>query len=208
MDTGTSLYDYLQNQYIHTFLNKPWAWQYKLDLPTIPDFGDIKSNVIPESTDQSSINSQNDRYLKFLRSKESYFVTLLHRCDFEDGITNDAIEFACQNFNTNKSVTCNWFNEVYGRHLSDKLVLCGLLRILAYLRIKDYEDTFIPMIVASLNDESTECQEAALMLIEVIRSKECLDAVKSTKFQSAWINEYAESIVKDLIEELGCGDVN
>ena len=207
MDTGTSIYDYLQNQYFDSFLTKQWAWQYKLDLPTIMDFSD-KLNIIPESTDQSSINSQNDRYLKFLRSKESYFVTLLHRCDFEDGITNDAIEFARQNFNTNKSVTCNWFNEVYGRQLSDKLVLCGLLGILAYLRIKDYEDTFIPMIVASLNDESTECQEAALMLIEVIRSKECLDAVKSTKFQSAWINEYAESIVKDLIEELGCGDVN
>ena len=200
MDTGTSIYDYLYSQYKNSLENNFWNMQINPAFDTW--FNNIPLFQMPESTDQNSINVQNKNFLDFLRSKESLFITLLHRSDFEDGMTNDAIIFIQQNVDANKSVTCNWLNEIYGKYLKDKLVLCGILRILAFLHITDYESTFIPMIQASLKDDSIECQEAALMLIEVIRSKECLDVIESTTFSSDWIKEYADSIVSELREEL------
>lgn len=200
MDTGTSIYDYLYAQYKNSLENNLWNMQINPAFDTW--FNNIPLFKMPESTDQNSINVQNKNFLDFLRSKESFFITLLHRSDFEDGMTNDAIIFIQQNIEANKSVTCNWLNEIYGKYLKDKLALCGILRILAFLRITDYESTFMPMIIASLKDDSTECQESALMLIEVIRSKECLDAIESTTFSSDWIKEYADSIVSELREEL------
>lgn len=200
MDTGTSIYDYLYSQYKNSLENNFWNMQINPAFDTW--FNNIPLFQMPESTDQNSINVQNKNFLDFLRSKESLFITLLHRSDFEDGMTNDAIIFIQQNVDANKSVTCNWLNEIYGKYLKDKLVLCGILRILAFLHITDYESTFMPMIIASLKDDSTECQESALMLIEVIRSKECLDVIESTTFSSDWIKEYADSIVSELREEL------
>lgn len=200
MDTGTSIYDYLYAQYKNSLENNLWNMQSNQVYD--PWFNSIPLFKLPESTDQNSINVQNKNFLDFLRSKESFFITLLHRSDFEDGMTNDAIIFIQQNVDANKSVTCNWLNEIYGKYLKDKLVLCGILRILAFLHIKDYESTFMPMIQASLKDDSIECQESALMLIEVIRSKECLDAIESTTFSSEWIKEYADSIASELKEEL------
>lgn len=200
MGIGTSARDYLIAQYLHSIEKNPWQLQNRLPLE---DFYNLLfERNIPESTSQESINFHNNEFLEFLRSKEHYFITLLHRCDFEDGMSNDAIVFIQQNLRHNESVTCNWLNEIYGKYLTDKLVLRGILRIVAFVRINNYDSTFVPMILASLRDTSTDCQEAALMLIEVIRSKECLDALKETTFTSPWIKEYAEGIIKELTEEL------
>lgn len=199
MDIGTSLYDYINAQ-IRTSIEHN-LWNY-INGPSLNLASLIPATQMPESTDQNSINILNRKFFEFLRSKEAYFITLLHRADFEDGMTNDAIAFIQQNYNANESVTCNWLNEIYGKSLHDKSVLCGILRIIAFLRIKNYEAMFIPMIIASLKDNAIECQEAALMLIEVLRTKECLDAINSTSFTSEWIKDYAQDIANDLKEEL------
>ena len=199
MDIGTSFYDYINAQIRSSIEQNLWNYVNGASL-----YFDslIPKTQMPESTDQNSINILNKKFLDFLRSKEIYFVTLLHRVDFEDGMTNDAIAFILQNYQANESVTCNWLNEIYGKHQKDPLVLCGILRIIAFLRLKNAEAMFIPMIIASLKNDAVECQEAALMLIEVLRTKECLDAINSATFTSAWIQDYAQDIANDLKEEL------
>ncbi len=164
---------------------------------------DLYSQDLPiQSTKQTAVNAQNLEFMKMLQSKEQLYVTLLHRCDFEDGMSNDAIAFVRKFIKENESVTCNWLNVVYGKHLKDKDVLCGILRTVSFLHIKNYDSTFVPMIKASLSDSSIECQEAALMLIETIRNKACLEAIETTDFSNDIIKEYAESIASELRNEL------
>ena len=164
MGSGTSKYDYFINQYLYSIEKEPWKYQNMLSSENVY-YSILLERNIPESTSQKSINYQNNEFFDFLRSKEEYFITILHRCDFEDGMKNDAIVFIQQNLRQNESVTCNWLNEIYGKYLDDKLVLCGILRIVAFVRIRNYDSTFVPMILASLKDPSIDCQEAALMLI-------------------------------------------
>lgn len=202
MEIGTSTYDYILSQYKDVIERSNWRSQSNFPLDNVL-YELLSKRNISESTNQTSINIQNFEFLQFLRSKEVYFITLLHRCDFEDGVINDSITFIQQNLQINKSVTCNWMNELYGKFIEDKLVLCGILRIIAFLHITHYESTFIPMILASLRDSSTDCQEAALMLIEVIRTPECIDAIKNTEFSSPWIKEYADNVLEELELEIG-----
>lgn len=202
MGTGTSEYDYFRSL-VNAYIEQN-AWRFSSDWNTniLYCLLNVATADIPESTSQPNINLQNRKFLDFLRTKEAYFVTLLHRCDFEDGMSNDAIEFVRQNMHANESVTCNWLNEIYGRYQNDRQVLCGILRTVSFLHVRNYDATFTPMIIASLKDSSEECQEAALMLVETIRSKECLTAVRNTHFDSLWIKDYADNIVRELTDEL------
>lgn len=61
---------------------------------------------------------------------------------------------------------------------------------------------FIPMVRSGLSDKSTLIQEAAIMIIEEWRTKECLDALERTVLASQWIQEYANSVIKELKGEL------
>ena len=61
---------------------------------------------------------------------------------------------------------------------------------------------FIPMVRSGLSDKSTLIQEAAIMIIEEWRTKECLDALERTELTSQWIKEYANSVINELKEEL------
>lgn len=204
MEIGTSLEDFVRAQLFEMIEKHPWQFQSQKESNVNSNLSlDIYSRDIPiQSTRQSVVNQQNLEFLEMLRSKENLYVTYLHRCGFEDGIKNDAIAFVEKFLKENESVTCNWLNEVYGRHLKDNLVLCGILRTVSFLHIKNYDYTFVPMIKASLSGGSIECQEAALMLIETIRNRACLEAIETTDFENDLVKEYAAGVANELRKEL------
>ena len=70
-----------------------------------------------------------------------------------------------------------------------------------------YSDTLLPMVIAGLNAPSSKTQEAALMVIEEWRTKQCLDALKTYLNRSSrLIERYAKVVETELEEELGDAD--
>lgn len=56
---------------------------------------------------------------------------------------------------------------------------------------------------AALNTDTIYLQEAALMVIESWRNKDCLHLLKEMKFEDSYIQKYADIIKNELIQELG-----
>ncbi|MDE6772978.1 MAG: hypothetical protein K2J49_10290, partial [Muribaculaceae bacterium] len=68
---------------------------------------------------------------------------------------------------------------------------------------KEEVDCLLPVVIAGLNHPSSEAQEAAIMVVEVWRTKNCLKALENCYFSSDWIREYASAVVNELKNELG-----
>ena len=68
---------------------------------------------------------------------------------------------------------------------------------------KGDETMLLPIVIAGLRSGISSEQEAALMVIEEWRTKECFAALKSVAFQSDWIADYAQMVKSELEEELG-----
>jgi len=61
----------------------------------------------------------------------------------------------------------------------------------------------LAIVIAGLRSGISSEQEAALMVIEEWRTKECYEVLKSVSFQSDWIADYAQIVKSELEEELG-----
>jgi len=59
------------------------------------------------------------------------------------------------------------------------------------------------MVKAGLSDSHSKTQEAALMVIEQWRTRNCLIAIETApSFNSSWLCDYAKQIESELNEEL------
>lgn len=68
---------------------------------------------------------------------------------------------------------------------------------------KNDADIMLSMVTAGLASSFSEDQEAAIMVVEKWRTKDCLDAMTHTSYGSDWLNEYAMQVVEELKDELG-----
>lgn len=160
------------------------------------------SSSLSDSTETRDINAINDKFLNTLRERTDSYVKLIARTDFEDGMTNDAVEEARSYYLQNKSVTINWFGEIYSKNQRNAIVISGLLRIISMIVLVSDSASLIPIVKCGLSDNSSIAQESALMVIEEWRTKECLDAIKTSNFVFSWVKDYAQKVVSELEKEL------
>lgn len=155
------------------------------------------------STRSVDINKANQEDLEYFRSRSKEIVNALKYADFEDGMDNDVTELIRSFVKRNKSATYNWLNDIYGRNHQDHALVEGLLRTLAMVTEKGDETMLLAIVIAGLRSGISSEQEAALMVIEEWRTKECYAALKSVTFRSDWIADYAQMVKSELEEELG-----
>lgn len=170
-------------------------------------FFSTSKNCKYESADYSTrsvdINKVNQEDLEYFRSRSKEIVNALKYTDFEDGMDNDVTELIRSFVKRNKSATYNWLNDIYGRNHQDNAFVEGLLRTLAMVTEKGDETMLLAIVIAGLFSGISSEQEAALMVIEEWRTKECYEVLKSVSFQSDWIADYAQMVKSELEEELG-----
>lgn len=154
------------------------------------------------STNQSDINAINAETFDELQHLTNYFLNLLHLTYFEDGMSNEAIEWMQNWMNMNRSVTCNWLAYLFSTHQQEKNIISKLLRIVAHLELDQYTTGLLMTARACLNDTDIEVQESALMVFENWPVKESLDAIEQTKFNSTWIKSYAAKIANQIKNEI------
>lgn len=160
-------------------------------------------SVAKDSTSSLDINQANEMYERMLRRRTPAFVWQLRHTDFEDGISNAPTEEVKTYLKGNLFVTITWLHSLYSYYQCDNDVLAALLRVTAMAVDADMADKLITMIIAGLNAPSSKTQEAAIMVIEEWRTRECLQALENSTFNSSWIGDYAETVKNELIEELG-----
>ena len=154
------------------------------------------------STASSDQNQNNEAYLHALKSNSQSFINNLKHTVFEDCEENEVILQIKQYIEENAFATYLWLHYIYSNHQNDSHIIAGLLRIIGTLDLKNDEDLLLPMAIAALNHNSSEAQEAAVMVMENWRTQNCLDALKNTQFASEWMKAYATSVIEELEEEL------
>ena len=154
------------------------------------------------STRANDINKLNQEDLEYFRTRSDEVANAILRTDFEDGMDNDVTELIRSYIKKNKSAAYNWLNELYSKNLKNSSLIEGLLRTLAMVTERGDENSLLPIVIAGLRSGVTSEQEAAIMVIEEWRTKECLDALKTSLFTPGWIKTYAEKVMKELEEEV------
>lgn len=155
-----------------------------------------------ESTDSNDIEMQNRKVFAQLQKYTLTFVRILKRTDFEDGMTNYVSDVVEDFIKSNSFVTYSWLSTIYSNYQKDAVVLAGLLRIIELTIRNEDVDILLPIVKAGLADKSSMVQEAAIMVIEQWRTKNCLDALETATFHSKMIEVYANQIIEELKEEL------
>lgn len=155
-----------------------------------------------ESTDSNDIEMQNRKVFAQLQKYTLTFVRILKRTDFEDGMTNYVSDVVEDFIKSNSFVTYSWLFTIYSNYQKDVVVLAGLLRIIELTIRNEDVDMLLPIVKAGLADKSSMVQEAAIMVIEQWRTKNCLDALETATFHSKMIELYANQIIEELKEEL------
>lgn len=155
-----------------------------------------------ESTDSNDIEMQNRKVFAQLQKYTLTFVRILKRTDFEDGMTNYVSDVVEDFIKSNSFVTYSWLFTIYSNYQKDAVVLAGLLRIIELTIRNEDVDMLLPIVKAGLADKSSMVQEAAIMVIEQWRTKNCLDALGTATFHSKMIELYANQIIEELKEEL------
>ena len=158
---------------------------------------------VTDNTNADEINKANQEYLDYLRTRTEEISNTIARTEFEDGMDNDVTILIKGFANTNRSATYNWLDELYSKNLNKPSVVQGILRTLAMITNKGDENILLPIVIASLRNNNSAEQEAAIMVIEEWRTKECLDALNSVSaFSSEMIADYAKIVIEELKEEL------
>lgn len=155
-----------------------------------------------ESTDSNDIEMQNRKVFAQLQKYTLTFVRILKRTDFEDGMTNYVSDVVEDFIKSNSFVTYSWLSTIYSNYQKDAVVLAGLLRIIELTIRNEDVDMLLPIVKAGLADKSSMVQEAAIMVIEQWRTKNCLDALETATFHSKMIELYANQIIEELKGEL------
>lgn len=156
------------------------------------------------STGAVDVNKANQEYLDYLRTRTDEIANAIMHTEFEDGMDNDITLLIKSFARSNKSATYNWLGELYSKNVTKPSVLQGMLRTLAMITEKGDENILLPMVLASLRSDNSAEQEAAIMVIEEWRTKECLDAISNVpRFSSDIIADYAKMVTDELKQELG-----
>lgn len=156
------------------------------------------------TTGSVDINKVNQEYLDYLRTRTDEIANAIMRTEFEDGMDNDITLLIKSFARSNKSATYNWLDELYSKNVNKPSVVQGILRTVAMITEQGDENILLPMVVASLRSENSAEQEAAIMVIEEWRTKECLDAISTVpRFSSEIIADYAKMVTDELRKELG-----
>lgn len=159
--------------------------------------------VVNYNTNAEDINKANQEYLDYLRTRTDEVASGILHTDFEDGMDNDVTLLVKSFARKNKSATYNWLDELYSKNLNNSTVVEGILRTLAMITEKGDENILLPIVVAGLRSEVSVEQEAALMVIEEWRTKECMEAIRSVhRYASDIIEDYAMMVLGELEEEL------
>ena len=173
------------------------------DLLSVEDYTEVVETSAAYSTSSIDINKVNQADLDFFRMRSEEVTNAIVNTDFEDGMENDVTELIHAYIKKNKSAAYNWLHELYSQNLTNTVFVEGLLRTLVLVTEKGDENSLLPIVVAGLRSGVSSEQEAAIMVTEEWRTKECLDALKTAHFTSGWIKTYSDKVIKELEKEIG-----
>lgn len=162
-----------------------------------------ESITVSENTRADNINQANEQFSLYLESQTNSFISSLIWTDFEDGMENEITRQVEEYMERNRYVTFCWLNRIFNSNREKPAITSGLLRTLAMVVNPSDANIMLSMVAAGVASVHSEDQEAAIMVIEKWRTKECLEAMLNTTYGSDWVKEYAIQVITELKEELG-----
>lgn len=158
--------------------------------------------VVSYNTNDEDINKTNERFMKSLELQSKDFIRMLVWTDFEDGMENEVTNLVASYMEKNRYVTYCWLNKLFNANRTRPNITSGLLRTLAMVVNKNDAGIMLSMVTTGLSSLHSEDQEAAIMVVEKWRTKECLEAMCNTTYGSDWVKEYAMQVIEELKNEL------
>lgn len=158
--------------------------------------------ILSYNTNDEDVNKANERFMMSLELQSKDFERMLAWTDFEDGMENEVTILVASYMEKNRYVTYCWLNKIFNANRARPNITSGLLRTLAMVVNKNDAGIMLSMVIAGLASPHSEDQEAAIMVVEKWRTKECLEAMCNTTYGSDWLKEYAMQVVEELKEEL------
>lgn len=165
------------------------------------------------STTSESTEKKNRNFIDSLRNNKEVFLSLLYHSDFEDGESNDAIEYIKDKLSENSIATTSWLCELFSAYqidsdnpTSSSFVAYGIMRILAYVNNEDcfgyIKGQLIQLLNSALTTNVSYIQEAAIMVIENWRDKDLITLLQQAVIKDTCLSSYRDSVLEELNESV------
>jgi hypothetical protein len=170
----------------------------------ISDYDFLNDLLTPTiDTTSSSENKINVNREDFLRKNITpQFIALIREEDFEFGFISRSEELIKEQFQINALATRNWLNEIFINYFHEDSILIGLMRVITRFEESQIFPQGQTIALAALSHSNDEIKELGIRAFEKWCSPESINILKKLNFNSSWLQEYVDEVIKDLKEQL------
>jgi hypothetical protein len=159
--------------------------------------------TLSQSVTESTINKVNDLAILHLEKKfTDRLLNLIVTENFEYGITSKSEILVKEQLQNNAAATKLWLNNIYVKNFNSPDIVIGILRIISRFENKIFSPIGQTIAIASLAHKNEEVVETAIRIFENWGGSESMEILKNVTIKSKWLDEYRDTVIKGIEEEL------
>ena len=166
-----------------------------------------KASNTTSITDQLNSNTNSGDTNKIFSPKiesMAMLASMLSTETFETGISNPSEKYFIELIKKDRDAALNGINKLfmdnYSTNLHQTNILVGILHILSHLSYTDVYPIGQTIAICAFSHKNSEVEEFGIKCFENWEHKDGINKLKAIKFNSKWLQEYAEDVIKELSE--------
>jgi len=147
-------------------------------------------------------NELNETRLKLQEGFARQLILCIKEQHFEYGVTSMADQLVSEQMNINALATKNTINKLFIDNYNKPDIVIGLLQVVSRITVEQINPEGYTMATAAISHENHEVKETAIRCLENWGDKKALEILQSISVDIAWLQDYVNSIINDIQEEL------
>jgi len=149
-------------------------------------------------------NERKDLYDEFIHKHESILTSMLISDLNESGVSNPSEKYFDKIFKENSLFSLNLIMKIFMDHFSNNhryvTLLISVLHMLSHYEYRKVYPTAQSIAIDALSHKDVEVQEYAIKCFENWKHPNGIEKLKAIKFNTGWLEEYANDVIKELEE--------
>lgn len=147
-------------------------------------------------------NQLNEKRLAQQEDFAEQLIQCIKEQHFEYGITSVADKLVSEQMKINALATKHTINKLFTDNYDKPDILIGLLQIISRMPVEQISSEGHTMATAAIAHQNIEVKETAIRCFENWEDTKSLEILQNISVDVAWLQDYVNSIINDIREEL------
>ena len=182
--------------------------QLNYDTSIIEEIIEVPNNGTEITFQKDTYYISDENYINEIRQKqqrpvfERKLISYIREQHFEYGITSKSDLFISEQMSINRLATKSSLNELFVSNYENPSILIGILQVVSRIENNIVNPEGQAMALAALTHRNFEVRECGIRCFENWATKISLTILKNISTEPKWLQEYLETVIKNIEEEL------